>query len=139
MITYFGWRSIFLLNVPIGIFGTIWGYYRLKDVSVKVVGQKFDFAGSVLYCIGLATILFALTVGNPTSGPNIAILTRGLAFFVAVIFVELKQKYPTIDLTLFKIRQFAACNFASSCSLLHLPAGHFCDHSIFNWSLVTVL
>ena len=64
MITYFGWRSIFLLNVPIGIFGTIWGYYRLKEVSVKVIGQKFDFAGSVLYCIGLATILFALTVGN---------------------------------------------------------------------------
>jgi len=48
-------------------------------------------------CFGLLEIL--------ASGRNIAILAGGLAFFVAVIFVELKQKYPTIDLTLFKIKQ----------------------------------
>ena len=68
MITYFGWRSIFLINVPIGIFGTIWGYIRLKEIGVKSIGQKFDYAGSILYCIGLATILLALTIGNPTFG-----------------------------------------------------------------------
>jgi MFS family permease len=34
MITYFGWRSIFLLNVPVGIFGSVWGYLRL-DPSAK--------------------------------------------------------------------------------------------------------
>jgi len=28
MISYFGWQSIFLINVPIGIFGTVWGYLR---------------------------------------------------------------------------------------------------------------
>jgi Arabinose efflux permease len=106
MITYFGWRSIFLLNVPVGIFGTVWGYLRLKEISVKPTVGKFDYAGSVLYCIGLATILLALTIGDPLSVRNIAILAGGLAFFVAVIFVELKQKYPTLDLTLFKIRQF---------------------------------
>ena len=104
MITYFGWRSIFLLNVPIGIFGTIWGYLRLKEISVKSVGEKFDYVGSILYCIGLATILLALTIGDPLSVRNIAIFAGGLAFFVAVIFVELRQKYPTLDLTLFKIR-----------------------------------
>ena len=106
MITYFGWRSIFLLNVPVGIFGTVWGYLRLKEINVKPTVGKFDYSGSVLYCIGLATILLALTIGDPLSVRNIAILAGGLAFFVAVIFVELKQKYPTLDLTLFKIRQF---------------------------------
>ena len=113
MITYFGWRSMFLINVPIGIFGTIWGYLRLKEIGIKTVGQKFDYAGSILYCIGLATILLALTIGDPTSGRNIAILAGGLAFFVAVIFVELRQKYPTLDLTLFKIRLFAMGNLAN--------------------------
>ena len=124
MITYFGWRSIFLINVPIGIFGTIWGYLRLKEIGVKPVGQKFDYAGSILYCIGLATILLALTIGDPLSGRNIAILAGGLAFFVAVIFVELRQKYPTLDLTLFKIRLFAAGNLASflNCSCIQLAA-----------------
>jgi len=64
MITYLGWRSIFLINVPIGIFGTVWGYLRLKEISVKPVGEKFDYAGSILYCIALSTILVALAVGD---------------------------------------------------------------------------
>ncbi|MGD0904098.1 MAG: MFS transporter [Terracidiphilus sp.] len=86
MITYFGWRSMFLINVPIGIFGTIWGYLRLKEIGIKNVGQKFDYAGAILYCIGLATILLALTIGDPSSGRNIAILGGGIAFFVPYIF-----------------------------------------------------
>jgi MFS family permease len=51
-ITLFGWQSIFLINIPIGIFGTVWGTLRLKEISVKLVGQKFDYAGSILYCVG---------------------------------------------------------------------------------------
>ena len=125
MITYFGWRSIFLLNVPIGIFGTIWGYLRLKEIGVKSVSEKFDYAGSILYCIGLATILLALTIGDPLSVRNIAILAGGLVFFVAVIFVELRQKYPTLDLTLFKIRLFAAGNLASFLNVLAFSCGPF--------------
>jgi EmrB/QacA subfamily drug resistance transporter len=125
MITYFGWRSIFLLNIPIGIFGTIWGYLRLKEIGIKPVGQKFDYAGSILYCIGLGTILLALTIGDPTSGRNIAILAGGLVIFVAVIFVELRQKYPTLDLSLFKIRLFAAGNIASFLNGLAFACGPF--------------
>jgi EmrB/QacA subfamily drug resistance transporter len=125
MITYFGWRSMFLINIPIGIFGTIWGYLRLKEIGVKPVGERFDYAGSILYCIGLATILLALTIGDPTSGRNIAILAGGLAFFVAVIFVELRQKYPTIDLTLFRIRSFAAGNLVNFLNALTFACGPF--------------
>jgi EmrB/QacA subfamily drug resistance transporter len=125
MITYFGWRSIFLLNVPIGIFGTMWGYFRLKEKGVRPVGEKFDYSGSILYCVGLTTILLGLTIGDPTSGRNIAILACGLAFFVAVVFVELRQKYPTLDLTLFKIRLFAAGNITSFLNSLAFSCGPF--------------
>jgi EmrB/QacA subfamily drug resistance transporter len=125
MITYFGWRSMFFLNVPIGIFGTIWGYKRLKEVGVRSVGQKFDYSGSILYCIGLSTILLGLTIGNPTSSRNIAILAGGVAVFVMVIFVELRQKYPTLDLTLFKIRLFAAGNLTSFLNSLAFSCGPF--------------
>ena len=51
MITFFGWRSIFFVNVPVGIFGTVWAYKRLKEVSVRSLGQKFDYVGSILYCV----------------------------------------------------------------------------------------
>jgi EmrB/QacA subfamily drug resistance transporter len=125
MITYFGWRSMFLINVPVGILGSIWGYLRLKEISVRPIGEKFDYAGSILYCIGLSTILLALTLGNPTSGRNIAILAGGLVLFVIVIFVELKQKYPTLDLTLFKIRLFAVGNLTSFLNALAFNCGPF--------------
>ncbi len=125
MITYFGWQSIFWINVPIGIFGTVWGYMRLKEISRQPVGQKFDYAGSALYCIGLATILLALTIGDPTSARNLTILACGVAFFIAVIFVELRQKYPTLDLSLFKIRLFAAGSTASFMNALAFNCGPF--------------
>ena len=125
MITYFGWRSMFFINVPIGIFGTIWGYKRLKEIGIKSTGQKFDYAGSILFCIGLLTILLGLTIGDPTSSRNIAILVGGLVVFVIVIFVELRQKYPTLDLTLFKIRLFAAGNLTSFLNSLAFSCGPF--------------
>jgi len=125
MITALGWRSIFLINVPIGIFGTIWGYLRLKEIRAKPVGEKFDYSGSVLYCIGLSTILLALTIGDPLSVRNIAILAGGLAFFVMVIFVELRQKHPTLDLTLFKIRAFAAGTISAFLNFLAFGCGPF--------------
>jgi Na+/melibiose symporter-like transporter len=111
--------------LPIGIIGTILGYLNLKEISIKHVGQKFDYAGSILYCIGLSTILLALTMGDPLSIRNIAILVCGLAVFVAVIFVELKQKYPTLDLTLFKIRQFALGNIAGFLNGIGFSCGPF--------------
>jgi EmrB/QacA subfamily drug resistance transporter len=125
MITSLGWRSIFLINVPIGIFGTIWGYLRLKEIRVKPVGEKFDYSGSVLYCIGLSTILLALTIGDPLSVRNIAILAGGLVFFVVVVFIELRQKHPTLDLTLFKIRAFAAGTIAAFLNFLAFGCGPF--------------
>ena len=125
MITYFGWRSIFLINVPIGIFGTIWSYLRLKELGIKPIGEKFDYFGSILYCIGLSTILLALTIGDPLSARNIAILVGGLAFFIAVVIVELRQQHPTLDLTLFKIRVYAAGNLAAFLNALAFSCSPF--------------
>jgi hypothetical protein len=125
MITWFGWQSIFWINIPIGIFGTVWGYLRLKEISIKSTGGSFDYAGTILYCIGLATILLALTIGNPLSARNLAILAGGVAFFAVVIIVELKQKHPTLDLTLFKIRQFALGNIANFLNSMTFGCGPF--------------
>jgi EmrB/QacA subfamily drug resistance transporter len=125
MITLFGWQSIFWINIPIGIFGTVWGYLRLKEISIKSSGGKFDYAGTILYCIGLATILLALTIGNPLSARNLAILAGGVSFFIVVIIVELKQKHPTLDLTLFKIRQFALGNTANFLNSMTFGCGPF--------------
>jgi EmrB/QacA subfamily drug resistance transporter len=125
MINAFGWQSIFLINVPIGIFGTIWGYFRLKQINAKPLSEKFDYAGSILYCVGLTTILLALTLGNPLSARNLSILGCGLALFIAVIFIELRVKYPTLDLTLFKIRAFAAGSISAFINFIAFGCGPF--------------
>ena len=125
MITYFNWRSIFYVNVPIGIFGTVWGYLRLKEIAHKAEAVKFDYAGTILYAVGLSIILLALTIGDPLSARNIAILAAGVAVFIVVIFVELRQKFPTLDLALFKIRLFAAGNLAGFLNSLAFSCGPF--------------
>ena len=125
MITTLGWQSIFLINVPIGIFGTIWGYLRLKEVRLKPAGQKFDFAGSILYCVALTTVLMALAIGDPLSIRNLIILGCGVAMFGVVMLVELKQKFPTLDLTLFKIRAFGAGTLTAFLGFLAFGCGPF--------------
>ncbi len=125
MITWFGWRSIFLVNVPVGVFGTIWGYRRLKEISVRASGQKFDFLGSGIYCIALAVLLYALTIGNPTSVTNLVILGAGFLLFGVLMVVEMRQQFPTLDLSLFRIRLFAAGNFTSFINSLAFSSGPF--------------
>jgi MFS family permease len=125
IISYFGWRAIFLINVPVGLFGTILGYKLLKEIGVRPLEGKFDYAGSILYCIALTAILIGMTVGNPISVRNIAIMAGGLACFVVVVFIELRQKYPTLDLTLFKIRLFVAGSTASFVNSISFGSGPF--------------
>jgi len=125
MITLFGWRSIFLVNVPVGVFGTLWSYRRLKETSKRPVGEKFDYAGSILYSVGLLAILGALTLSNPTSLRSLLILAGGFALFLVFIFVERGQRYPTLDLNLFKIRLFAAGNLTGFLNSLAFNCGPF--------------
>jgi len=125
MITYFGWRSLFFINVPVGIFGTFWAYKRLKEISVRVVGQRFDYVGSILYCVALSVVLVALTLGDPTSVRNIAIFVAGIGLFALVIYVESRQKFPTFDVSLFKIRLFAAGNLTSFLNSVAFSSGPF--------------
>ena len=125
MITYFSWRSMFLINIPIGIIGTYLGYTRLREISIRPVGEKFDYAGSILYCIALSTVLLALTIGNPASKLNLVILAGGIVLFLIMIVIELKQKYPTLDLKLFKIRMFAAGNLATFLNTIAFNCGPF--------------
>ncbi|HET6487777.1 MAG TPA: MFS transporter [Spirochaetia bacterium] len=125
MITFLGWRSIFFINVPVGIFGTVWAYKRLREVSIRASGQGFDYLGSALYCAGLAVILLALTVGDPTSARNVLVLVAGLVVFAVVILVERRQRFPTLDLALFRIRVFAAGNLASFLNAVAFNCGPF--------------
>jgi EmrB/QacA subfamily drug resistance transporter len=125
MIGFFGWRSIFLLNVPVGIAGSIFGYFSLREISIKPVGEKFDYSGAILYCVGLLTILIGLTIGNPASVRNIIIMGGGIIIFAIAILVAFRQEHPTLDVKLFKIRAFAAGTMASFLNSIAFACGPF--------------
>src|SRR5260370_37985854 len=57
------WRLVFWVNVPFGIFGTVWAYLKLRDSGERRTA-KIDWLGNFAFAVGLIALLFGLT--HPT-------------------------------------------------------------------------
>jgi EmrB/QacA subfamily drug resistance transporter len=117
------WRWIFLINVPIGVLGTVFCLLFLKEQKEEAAG-RFDLPGFVLSGAGLALVLFALSRGPEhgwTSAPVLLTGSGGIVAFVLLAIVELRIAEPMLDLRLFQDRMFRAANivwFAAGMSLM---------------------
>ena len=114
------WRLVFFVSVPIGIVGTIWAYLRLEELSTTSK-RRMDWWGNITFGVGLAAILIGITYGiqpygtSPTGWTSplvVSLLGGGLLLLAAFVWVELRVKEPFFDLSLFRIRAFAAGNLA---------------------------
>jgi MFS family permease len=114
------WRAVFLVSVPFGIFGTVWGYLKLRDVGQRNQG-RIDWAGNLTFGIGLIAVLVAITYGiQPYGGhtmgwtsPLVAsLLLGGVALLGVFLLVERRSRDPLLHLDLFRIRAFSAGNLA---------------------------
>ncbi len=115
MTDWFGWNSIFFINIPIGILGTILAMRNIQKDGSKA-GAKFDPIGSVLIMLALVLILLPLDMLSKTTVNPILVavsLIAGIAALVAFIFYEMKCDHPILDLNLFKNRVFTTANFAA--------------------------
>ncbi|HUH96565.1 MAG TPA: MFS transporter [Anaerolineales bacterium] len=107
ILTLADWRWIFYINVPIGIFGALWAYRALREMSIRKRGEKFDTVGAAGFSLGLTALLIALTLGiqdSFTSTPIVALFAFfliGVAFFLAW---ERRAVNPVLDLSLFNNR-----------------------------------
>ncbi|HEY7014595.1 MAG TPA: MFS transporter [Streptosporangiaceae bacterium] len=115
------WRAVFWINVPIGIFGTIWAYVSLREIATTR-RASIDWAGNVTFFLGAGVLLAAITYGiqpyggHPTGWTNpwvLAGLIGGVVLLVAFGIIETKIPEPMFRMNLFKIRAFAAGNAAS--------------------------
>src|SRR3989441_4734761 len=113
LIQLFTWRSIFLVNVPIGIFGTYWSHRRLKEISPSTRGEKFDLLGAVSFSSSITLFLLGLTIGSPTDSPNLILIALSGILMILFILVERRTKFPVLDMSLFRIRLFTAGNIAN--------------------------
>jgi MFS family permease len=114
------WRAIFWINVPFGVFGTIWAYTKLRDTGVRIKA-KLDWSGNITFGVGLVLILIGITYGiQPHAGHSmgwtspwvLAELIVGALLVALFCVIETRVVDPMFNLRLFRIRAFTMGNIA---------------------------
>ncbi|HEU0165165.1 MAG TPA: MFS transporter [Thermomicrobiales bacterium] len=126
LLAVWDWRAVFWVNVPVGIFGTLWAYLKLRETAVRRDGPvRIDWWGNLTFAVGLSAILIAITNGihpyrNHSQGwlnPTVyGTIIAGLVLLVAFVFIENRVEEPMFQLRLFRIQAFAAGNLAGLAS-----------------------
>jgi len=108
------WRLVFLISVPVGLFGTVWAYLKLRELGVHK-RARVDWPGNLTFAVGLITVMVAITYGiRPAGGSStgwtsarvLALLAFGAGSLVLFGVAESRVRDPMFRLPLFRIRAF---------------------------------
>lgn len=109
LLEWFSWRSLFLMNVPIGLVALILGVGVLP-VSEPPQRKPFDFAGYLLIASGIGLLMVATSRLHHADGLldplNLAMLTAGVLCLIAFVRVELSRSEPLLNLRIFNLRGY---------------------------------
>jgi len=115
--SYLGWRSIFWINIPIGIVGIFLSSTYLKELG-SIRKEKIDWLGNITFAGGLFLVLAGITLWSFGLVYNILIIFLfifgGLSLIIIFIFIEklISKEYPMFHFSLFKIKSFLGGNIA---------------------------
>ena len=107
------WSWIFFVNVPVGVLGIIvarWAIDESRDTSHE---QRLDLPGLATSAVGLFALTYALIEANTygwTSPRILAIFAVAAIALTAFVLLELRQRVPMLDLTLFRDPTFTGAN-----------------------------
>jgi MFS family permease/nicotinamidase-related amidase len=115
------WRAVFWVNVPVGVFFTVWAYRTLRESGSRAAGGRIDWWGNITFAIGLSAVLIAVTFGLQPYGHHTmgwtnpmvdALIVGGLALLAAFVVIERRTSSPMVELSLFRRRAFTFGNLA---------------------------
>ena len=105
LISGFGWRSIFLVNLPLGILALILAYHYLPadKRGTKADRAGFDNLGTLLLALTLAAYALALTIGRGSFGSlNMALLLVAVLGVGLFVLAETRAASPLVRLAMFR-------------------------------------
>ena len=108
----FGWRSIFWLNIPFGLFVIPATMYAIKTEWREAHGETLDYRGSIIYILSISFLMFGF---SKLPDPLAVMLTIiGLAGMVLFVLTEYKVPFPILNMRLFTNNKvFAFSNLAA--------------------------
>lgn len=135
MTEYWGWRSIFLINLPMGLLGAWLTYQYLRETSLRRV--PLDFVGVSLGTLALTSLVAGLIESNTLGGTHplvIGLIAGGMMGIMAFIWAELHVPHPMLPLRIFRNRPFSAAvaggfAFQFSCYGLLFMLALFVQHA----------
>lgn len=115
--TFIGWRALFFVNVPIGIFEIALAWWLLRSLPKRVrrAGPRFDPLGNTVILAATAAFLFGTSTAQRDGWlqPSVLIAFALAAALVPVlVFVERRVSNPAIAIDLMRDRDFALANWA---------------------------
>ncbi|MCW0214904.1 MAG: MFS transporter [Pseudonocardia sp.] len=115
------WHLVFLVSVPVGVFGTVWAYLKLRDTGGRR-HARIDWWGNVTFAVGLVAVLVGITYGiQPYGGHTmgwtdplvLGLIVGGIVVLAGFCAIETRVADPMFHLALFRVRAFTAGNVAN--------------------------
>ena len=109
ILAFLEWRFLFYVNIPVGIFGTLWAHWRLKEQSKPETKTTMDWVGFGTFTVFIVSLLLALTFAAYGGTETAAVAVLGVVSAASlVLFVRAEQRHPhpLLDLSLLRIREF---------------------------------
>ena len=109
LIDNFGWRSVFLVNIPVGIVGLFMALTFIRESVSEQVSRHFDWWGAITLGISLSALVLVLDQGTSwgwTSVSSVLCYFFTALFMLVFIRIEHSSPEPIVDLKFFKIPAF---------------------------------
>jgi EmrB/QacA subfamily drug resistance transporter len=121
---HLGWRSIFVINIPVGIIVILLLIWKVKGEWRSSRGEKFDYPGSIIYGLSLIIIMYGFSQLPGIIG-GVLVLT-GIIGMLAFLRLESRTKSPILDINVFRNnRPFIFSNLAALISYTAIFAVSF--------------